>query len=150
MVYCSRLGKIVQPNLEVAESIVRSLNSDFDSYEMWHHASGHNSTEMFEFNYSLDSDRREKWSIDFLGKCVACGGVFCADYEDFYEEDYTFMSEENHDIIYKNAYNNALELIVNRIELFANSNISSDIKREWIKAIEKGIDRVGTNDDNLF
>jgi hypothetical protein len=132
-------GQNINPDFEMIDKVLSTLNSVFDAYDFFHHSSN---GEMFEFTYQKDDFRREAWQITFMGKSVVSGGMFGLDYEDFYEDDYLFLNKENEEKIYNHAYNNAVEYISKTLQYVAFANISKEIKLNWINIINTGIDKI--------
>lgn len=125
-------------DLNIIEEIIRKLNSEFDSCDLYHHSASPN--EMFEFTYKNNGCREEAWEITCLGCSVASGGGFGLNFEDCWEDDYIELIPENMTQIYNIARNNAIELISHRIELFARADIPVEEKKKWIEVIQKSID----------
>ena len=132
----------VRPDFEMVECIIHKLNCEFDAYDLWHHSTAR--TEMFEFKYYLTSLRDEAWEILFMDKCVASGGggVWGADYDDFHESDYITLTKDNKDKIYEMAYNGAIGVITDLLNMISYAHIDKSHKENWIDIINKGITRV--------
>lgn len=130
----------IQPDFEMIDNILKKLNGVFDAYDFYHHASvGH---EMFEFTYQKDDYRREAWQITFMGKTVASGGTFGLDYDDFYEDDYVFLINENADLIFNQAHDGAIGHVTTILQYVSVSEIPKESKQNWITIINNGIKRI--------
>lgn len=134
--------KNINPDFNMIDRILLKLNSIFDNYELFHHSSN---SEMFEFTYQKNDLKTEAWQITFLGQTVVSGGEFGLCYDDFYEDDYLFLIQENEGIIYNKAYNGAIEYISKLLEYVSFANISREYKDNWINIINNGIEKINNN-----
>lgn len=129
----------VKPDLEMMERIIDELNTKFDPHDLYHHSD--NESEMFEFQMKIDDKRREAWQIVFMGHyTVVSGSFFGYDYSDCQEEEYITLEAKNELKIKMLATNGAINVISKFIEYVANSDASDKNKREWIEALERGLE----------